>query len=363
MHIICVTKTVFIIAEAGVNHNGSISLAKKLIDAARSSGANAVKFQTFKAGNLVTHNAGMANYQKKNLNSKSNSQYSMLKRLELSYNDFAELKKYCDQKKIEFLSTPFDLESLNFLVKKLKMKKIKLGSGEITNAPLLLAAAHTGLPIILSTGMSTLKEVETAVNIIGYGYVSKNKFPKTYDWNHYFKKPSVLKILKKKLTLLHCSSEYPAEIKTLNLSAMKTLENYFKIPVGYSDHTMGIHIPLIAVGLGAPIIEKHFTLDPKMKGPDHKASLKPNELKKMISDIRDFEKAIGTSNKRPTVKEKSTAKVARKSLVAAKNIRKGEILTVKNLTTKRPGTGLSPVLFWNYIGKKAKQNYKKNDLI
>lgn len=357
------TKSVFIIAEAGVNHNGSLSLAKKLIDAARSSGADAVKFQTFKTENLVTNQASMAEYQKNNLKTKNNSQFNMLKKLELSFKDFEILKKYCDKKRIQFLSTPFDLESLQFLVNKLKMRTIKLGSGEITNAPLLLAAAQYNLPIILSTGMSTLKEVENAVSIIGFGYLNQNKTPKKDEWKNYFKNPKALKLLKNKLTLLHCSSEYPAEIKTLNLNAMRTLQNHFDVQVGYSDHTIGTHIPLAAVCLGASVIEKHFTLNQKMNGPDHKASLNPSELKKMISDIRDFENALGSSLKNPTKKELSTAKAARKSLVAAKSIRKGELFSIKNLTTKRPGTGIAPTKFWKYIGKKAHRNYAKDELI
>jgi len=327
-----------IIAEAGVNHNGDIRLAKELIDIASEAGADIVKFQIFKAEELVTKKAKKAEYQ---LKSKSDSfdQYSMLKKLELTHREFEELKDYSDSKSIEFLSTAFNIENLEFLIK-LKVKRIKIPSGEITNLPYLEKASSFGLPIILSTGISTMGEIRDAVDILLKNGVRKNQ-----------------------ICILHCTTEYPAPIDSVNLSAMKTIANKIDTDVGYSDHTTNFEVPIAAVAMGAKVIEKHFTKSRELEGPDHMASLEPRELSEMISSIRNTEILIGTSEKNPAHEELKNLNVIRKSIVAKKPIKKGEILDESNLTTKRPGDGISPMKWYELIGTIATKSFNKDDLI
>lgn len=327
---------VYIIAEAGVNHNGSLELAKRLVDAAKKAGADAIKFQTFKAENLVTKGAAKAEYQIKNTGN-DNSQYQMLKELELSNSDFIMLKQYCDAVKIEFLSTAFDLESIDFLFK-LGINRFKIPSGEINNYPYLKKIAQMQLPIILSTGMSTLDDVGCAVKLLQTNGMQE-------------------------IALLHCTTEYPAAVHEINLRAMTTMKNEFGLTVGYSDHTEGIEIPIAAVAMGAKIIEKHFTLDKSMEGPDHKASLEPDELKMMINGIRKVEMALGDGIKKPTDAELKNILIVRKSVVAKRKINKGEAFSDSNLTVKRPGMGISPMKWNDVIGKIASKDFEADEMI
>lgn len=352
-----------IIAEAGVNHNGDEKLAFELVDAAFKAGADIVKFQTFKAKNLVTEQAAQADYQVANTG-KQESQLAMLSRLELSWDTHHALLKYCDDLGIEFLSTAFDSESLNFLVNDLGIKRLKLPSGELTNAPLVLEHARTGCDIIVSTGMASLSEIEDALSVIAFGYISsKNALPNMEDFQRAYASPEGQKALKEKVVILHCTTEYPAPINEINLRVMDTLASAFSLPVGYSDHSEGIIIPIAAVSRGATIIEKHFTLDKNMEGPDHRASLEPKELEAMISSIRVIEKALGTTIKTPSLSEIKNKKVARKSIVASKHISVGDILTEDNITIKRPGNGMSPYKYWAILGKESNKTYLPGDLI
>lgn len=327
--------SVYIIAEAGVNHNGKLEIAKKLVDSAKAAGADCVKFQTFKAEKLVSKNAAKAEYQKETTG--DSSQQEMLKKLELSYDEFIELKKYCDKVGITFLSTPFDSESVDFL-NSLDMPFWKIPSGEVTNYPYLVKLAKTHKPVIMSTGMCDLNEIDAAINVLKENGAGE-------------------------ITVLHCNTEYPTPFTDVNLKAMVSMKETFDVKVGYSDHTKGIEVPIAAVALGATVIEKHFTLDKNMEGPDHKASLEPYELKAMVDAIRNIEKALGTGKKTPTPSETKNKAVARKSIVAACDIKKGETFTEENLTVKRPGTGLSP-MFWNeIIGTTAKRDYSLDEMI
>ncbi len=326
---------VFIIAEAGVNHNGSLKLAMKMADAAKDAGADAIKFQTFKTEELVTQMAPKANYQKKTVPGKS--QFEMLKNLELSQNDFKKLFEYCNRKKIIFLSTPFDFESAEFL-NKLDVPAFKISSGDLTNIPLLLQIAKYKKPIILSTGMSTLTEITDAVKII---YSTGNK----------------------KLVLLHCTSNYPTKFEDVNLRAMDTIRKNFNTLVGYSDHTEGIEIAIAAVAMGASLLEKHFTLDKTLPGPDHKASLEPQEFMKMVKAIRNVEISFGNGIKKPERSEMEIRRIARKSIVAAVNIPKGTRLTKNMLAIKRPGAGIEPKYLEQLINRKAKINIKKDQVL
>ncbi len=331
------TSKVFIIAEAGVNHNGRIDLAYQLIDAAKEAGADAIKFQTFKAENVVSRLAPKAEYQKKTTGS-NESQLGMIKKLELSFEDFVKLKKYCDKKGIMFLSTPFDHQSIDFLYDLVDMYKIP--SGEIINYPYLKYIAAKNKPIIMSTGMANLGEVESAIDILVKSGTKKEN-----------------------ITILHCTTNYPCPYKEVNLKAMLTLKEVFKLTVGYSDHTLGIEVPIAAVAMGAKIIEKHFTLDKKLPGPDHKASLEPGELKEMIKAIRNIEMALGGGVKKPNKSEIEIMKVVRKSIVASTGIKKGEVFTKTNITVKRPGTGISPMRWDEVIGGKADRDFKDDELI
>ena len=327
--------SVYIIAEAGVNHNGSKELAYKLVDAAKKAGVDCIKFQTFKAENLVSHNAAKADYQKDTTG--EGSQIDMLKKLELSYDDFVDLKKYCDQEGICFLSTPFDFESIIFL-NGLDMPFWKIPSGEITNFPYLVALAKTKKPVVMSTGMCRMNEIEEAMRVL-----KDNGTPS--------------------IKLLHCNTEYPTPYEDVNLNSMKTMADAFGVEVGYSDHTKGIEVPVAAVALGATIIEKHFTLDRNMEGPDHKASLEPDELAQMVSSIRHIEKALGSADKKPSPSEMKNIEVARKSIVASTHISAGEVFTENNLTVKRPGSGISPMRWNEVLGQKAARDYEEDELI
>lgn len=326
---------VYIIAEAGVNHNGSLDLAYRLVEAAKEAGADCVKFQTFRSEKIVSKFAQKADYQKENTG--EGSQQDMLRKLELSFDAFLKLKDYCDQVGIRFLSTPFDRESIDFL-NTLDMPLWKIPSGEVTDYPYLVAIAKTGKPVVMSTGMCDMGDILSALSVLrnnGSGDIA----------------------------LLHCNTEYPTPFRDVNLSAMKTMRDAFGLKVGYSDHTKGIEIPIAAVALGATIIEKHFTLDRNMEGPDHKASLEPDELAVMVQAIRHIESAIGNGVKAPSDSEKKNMEIARKSIVALTEIRKGEVFSESNITTKRPGIGISPMRWNEVLGTCAQRDFQKDELI
>lgn len=329
---------VFIIAEAGVNHNGSIELAKKLIDVACDAKADAVKFQTFKTKNLVSKNAQKAEYQKQTTNN-SESQFDMIKKLELDMNTHKELMAYCEQKNIMFLSTPFDHESID-LLNNLGLEIFKIPSGEITNLPYLRHIGSLNKKVILSTGMSDMIEIKKALDVLVKAGTEQEK-----------------------ITVLHANTEYPTPMSDVNLNAMKTIGETFKIDYGYSDHTLGIEVDIAAVAMGASCIEKHFTLDKTMQGPDHKASLEPTELKAMVIAIRNIELALGDGVKKPSSSESKNIDIARKSIVAKQEIKEGEVLNEKNITVKRPGNGISPMLWDEVIGTIATKNYSEDELI
>jgi N-acetylneuraminate synthase len=352
----------YIIAEAGVNHNGSVDMAKELIDAAADAGADAVKFQTFKANALVSASAPKAEYQKSRT-SESESHLDMLRKLELNEAAHRTLADHCRMRKIQFLSTPFDVESLDLLVRRINVPLLKLPSGEITNGPLLLAAARTKKPIILSTGMSALAEVRTTLGVLAYGYTSLKERPSLAAFRDAYQSKSGQRALKANVTLLHCTTEYPAPFTQVNLLAMNTMREAFNLPVGLSDHTPGIAVSIAAAALGAVVIEKHFTLDRTLPGPDHKASLVPAELRELVNSIRVVEEALGSAKKAPTKSELKNIPIARRSLVAIKDIARGETFTEENLGCKRPGTGASPLRYWQMLGKKADKNYRIDELV
>ncbi|MGI2172349.1 N-acetylneuraminate synthase [Shewanella sp. MF05960] len=357
-------KPVLVIAEAGVNHNGSLKMAFKLVDVAVDAGADIVKFQTFKAKNLVTADACKAQYQIEATGNQE-SQLAMLKRLELSYDAHHQLLEYCASKNIEFLSTAFDSESLAFLVDEIKVKRLKIPSGELTNSPFVLEHARTGLDIILSTGMATLEEVRNTLAVIAFGYIAPlDSQPSLADFELAFQSNVGQQVLSEKVTILHCTTEYPAPFDEINLNAMDTLKRSFGLPVGYSDHSQGITIPIAAVAKEAVVIEKHFTLDCSLPGPDHRASIEPLQLKMMVESIRQVEKALGNGVKNPTISEAKNITIARKSIVAQTDIKKGEPFNVSNLTIKRPGSGMSPDIFWQLTsGQVASKCYQSGDLI
>ena len=328
--------SVYIIAEAGVNHNGSIALAKRMVDAAKGAGAHCMNSQTFALSSVASNRAIKAEYQKWNTDI-DESQVDMLKKLELSFDQFRVLNRYCEEQGIEFLSTAFDFESIDFL-NSLGMTKWKIPSGDITNLPYLIRVAKLGKPVILSTGMSTMDEVGVAIDVLrenGAGEV----------------------------TVLHCTTEYPTPFTDVNLRAMRTIGRAFDVSVGYSDHTKGIEIPIAAVAMGATVIEKHFTLDRDMEGPDHKASLEPHELRAMIESIRNVELALGSDIKEPAPSEIRNIAVARKSIIAKRDIEKDEAFTEDNITVKRPGTGISPMRWFEVIGQKATRDFQEDELI
>ncbi|HBG87688.1 MAG TPA: N-acetylneuraminate synthase [Marinilabiliaceae bacterium] len=329
-----------IIAEAGVNHNGSIELAKRLIDAAAKAGADYVKFQTYKTERIVSKNAPKAEYQQKNMQAEDKSQFEMLKALELSEEMHVVLIDYCRNRGVKFLSTAFDESSIDYL-NSLNIELFKIPSGEITNKPYLQHIARQKKPVILSTGMSTISEIGDAVQILSDTGINKGN-----------------------ITVLHCNTEYPTPMEDVNLMAMLYIKNKLDVKIGYSDHTLGIEVPIAAVALGATVIEKHFTLDRNMTGPDHRASLEPNELTAMVQAIRNVEKALsGSGVKEPSLSEMKNISAARKSILARKRINKGEIFTVENISVKRPGGGISPMMWDEVIGSKAKRNFEEDEAI
>lgn len=328
-----------IIAEAGVNHNGSLDVAKRLVDAAVDAGVDIIKFQTFKADKLVSKDARKAEYQKKNIGDGDDSQYQMLKKLELSELDHQELVAYCHKKGIRFWSTAFDLESIDFL-HSLGLGLWKIPSGEITNYPFIKKIALLHEPVIMSTGMCDVDDIRNAMEVLLKNGLTKDQ-----------------------ITILHCNTQYPTPMKDVNLKAMLTIKHDFETVVGYSDHTQGIEVPIAAVALGAEVIEKHFTLDRNMVGPDHKASLEPQELKAMVQAIRNIEQALGTGIKHVSDSERANIAVARKSIVASSYIKEGETLSDSNLSVKRPGTGISPMLWESVVGRIAIKDYKPDEQI
>ncbi|MES2308252.1 MAG: N-acetylneuraminate synthase [Verrucomicrobiota bacterium] len=353
-------KGVFVIAEAGVNHNGSLKLALKLVKAASDAGADAVKFQTFIAKDLVTASASKADYQKESDGVKD-SQLQMLQRLELSSEMHDRLIQECRRLKIEFMTTAFEMESLKY-IRRLGLQRYKIPSGEVTNAPFLMEYARLKKPLILSTGMCDLKEIREAIGVIAFGLLGK-KLPSRKCFQKLGKKKSVLKRLKDSLTILHCTTEYPAPDTDLNLKALDTLSETFGLSIGYSDHSVGITAAVAAVGRGAAVIEKHLTLDRSMTGPDHAASIEPQEFKEMVDQIRRVEKMLGDAKKRAADSEVKNKVIARKVLVAAHDLKKGIRLKVHDISIKRAGRGISPMNFWNLIGKKLKKNYKQDEIL
>jgi N-acetylneuraminate synthase len=354
-------KCCLIIAEAGVNHNGSVNLAHQLVDAAADAGADVVKFQTFRANSLVSRNAPKAAYQTRQTDA-NESQLEMLKALELSEADHRELLSHCADRGVEFMSSPFDAESLDFLIS-LGVRRIKLGSGELTNAPMLLAVGQSGLPVILSTGMSVLAEVEAALGVLAFGYAKTAATPSRRAFASAWASPDGRRHALSQISLLHCTTEYPAPRDQVNLRAMQTLKAAFGVECGFSDHTEGIAVSLAAVAMGASVIEKHFTLDRALPGPDHKASLEPTAFRAMVDGIREVESALGDGVKVPVPVELPNMLVARKSLVAARLIRMGETITADAITAKRPGTGLSPLDYWDVVGTVARVAYALDDPI
>lgn len=355
-------KKVCVIAEAGVNHNGSVERAKEMIRVAAEAGADVIKFQTGKAENVVSKFAVKAAYQNKTTGS-GESQLDMIKKITMPFEAYSELLKCCRENRIEFMSAPFDLESVDFLADQCKVRALKIPSGEATNAPLLLTAARKQLPIILSTGMCTLAEVEQALGVLAFGYIGGERKESAGSFEQAYRSLEGQEKLLRNVTLLHCTTEYPALFETVNLKAMQTLKNCFGLRVGYSDHTQGISVSLAAVALGANIIEKHFTLDKSLPGPDHKASLNPKELKELIREIRNVEMSLGTGRKLVTSIEADNKSVMRKSLIAKTEIKKGQKFSEHNLTLKRPGDGISPYQYWEYLGKIAERDYAEDEKI
>lgn len=351
----------YIIAEAGVNHNGSLDLARQLIDAAHEAGADAVKFQTFKAENLATATAAKADYQQRTTGA-AQSQQAMLRQLELDAAAHRALIAHCQQRGITFLSSPFDLEALRFLDQDLRLPRLKLGSGEITNGPLLLAVAHTGKPLILSTGMATLGETEHALMLLAHGYASRER-PTPEALRQAWADPAAQARMREQVTLLHCTTEYPAPLEQVHLRAMTTLRQAFGVAVGYSDHTPGITVPIAATALGATVIEKHFTLDQTLPGPDHRASLEPAQLRAMVQAIREVETALGDATKVPQPREWGNRSIARKSLIANQPIAQGERFTPENLGSKRPGHGISPMRYWEFLDTPAPRDLAPDEVL
>lgn len=351
-----------IIAEAGVNHNGSLELALQLIGVAADVGADVVKFQTFRADKAISRFAPKAEYQIQKAADVQESQLDMIRKLELDLAAHQQMFAYCREKNIEFLSTPDDLDSVDLLVG-LGVSRLKIASGEITNAPLLLKIAQTGLPVIMSTGMATLGEIETALGVLIFGYLGRDEKPSLDNFQRALGEPEGQRILKERVTLLHCTTEYPAPLEDVNLRAMHTMAAAFGLPVGYSDHTAGIVVPLAAIACGATVVEKHFTLDKDLPGPDHQASLEPEELREMIRGIRQVEAALGSPGKFPAPSELKNLEIVRRSLVAVHRIRRGERFSEDNLTSKRPGTGVSPMQYWDWLGKEAERDFVEDEVI
>lgn len=374
------TSETFIIAEAGVNHNGDLDKALALVDVAVEAGADAIKFQTFKAEALVTQSAQKADYQKHNTGNDS-SQFDMLKQLELPHEHHFRIKDYCEQKRIEFMSTAFDFESLAFLLSKMDLQRLKIPSGELTNDPLVFAHAQSGLPLIVSTGMATISEIEHALMVICGGLLShagivhqegglsqkgelpQKSAPEAHDWQRYYTDAKGRELLMQRAAILQCVTEYPAPPESLNLRAINTLHHTFGLPVGLSDHSLGTWAALGAVSLGARIIEKHITLDKSLPGPDHKASLAPHELVQMVREIRQLEQALGDGIKRPLPCEIPNRAVARKSLVITSPIKAGEVLSAQHVGIKRPEGGMPPSKYWHVLGKVARKDLSVGALL
>ena len=352
--------SVFVIAEAGVNHNGSLDLAIELVDAAATAGADAVKFQTFRADALATSRAPKAEYQQKTT-APMETQHAMLHRLELDENAHRQLIKHCLAKGIEFMSTPFDLESVSLLLR-LGVRRVKLGSGDLTNAPLLLSVARSKLPIILSTGMATLEDIESSLGVLAFGMLGGGLAGRA-AFAQAWASPEGRRLMASRVTLLHCTTEYPAPIDDVNLKAMLTMRDAFVLEVGYSDHTEGIAVSVAAVALGATVIEKHLTLDRDLPGPDHSASLEPPDFGALVRAVRNAQRALGSSRKRVSPSESKNVVVARKSLVALQPIQQGELFTPENLGAKRPGDGVSPMEYWEWLGRPSPHSFAPNELI
>lgn len=352
-----------IIAEAGVNHNGDCARALALVEAAARAGADVVKFQSFRADKLATAEAAKASYQQATTGTQQ-SQLEMLRALELREDDEQRIAAACAKANITYMSTPFDADSATHLVERIGVSALKVGSGDLTNAPLLLHLARFRLPIILSTGMATLAEVEQALGVIAFGYLREAAAqPTAGDFAQILLDRETWTELRSKLTLLHCTTEYPADPQSINLRAMATLSNAFGLPVGFSDHSRGIHVAAAAVALGATVIEKHLTLDRNLPGPDHRASIEPDELAAMIANIRDVEASLGDGRKIPAREEIANRSVARRSLVATSAIRSGDLFTEQNLGVKRPGDGIPPIEYWSYLGRKADRDYAANEAL
>jgi N-acetylneuraminate synthase len=352
-----------VIAEAGVNHNGDMARACALIEAAAQAGADIVKFQTFRAGKLASVFAAKAEYQKRETGTEQ-SQLEMLRALELNHDMHRVLIAHSQKCGIEFLSSPFDQDSLTLLAETLDLGRIKLGSGEITNGPLLLACARSGKPVIVSTGMTTLAEVGQSLAILAFGYTSdRHAVPSQMAFREAFESDEGQEALRRKVTLLHCTTEYPSPLEDVNLKAMDTLRDAFDLSVGYSDHTDGIAISIAAVARGATMIEKHFTLDKTLPGPDHKASLEPQELCALVDGIRAVEVALGDGIKRAAASERGNRLVARKSIVASRPVSAGETLSADNIEAKRPGGGISPMLYWDVLGRRAQRDFVEDEQI
>jgi len=352
----------YIIAEAGVNHNGSIDTARRLIDVAAGAGADAVKFQSFRAEKLASAQAPKAAYQRATTDGQE-SQIDMLRNLQLSLEQHDAIFDHCEKVGIQFLSTPFDEASADLLVERFNLPRIKIPSGELTNGPLLLHIARTGKPVILSTGMSTLGEVEEALSVLAFGYSESDQPPAKRRFREAYCSDPGRCLLKQNVTLLQCTTEYPAPMHSVNLRAMDTMRTAFGLPVGLSDHTKGIEVAIAAAARGARVIEKHCTLDCSLPGPDHAASLEPDELVQMVRSVRNIEEALGDGRKVPAEAEKKNIHVARKSLVAGKAIASGERFSQENVTAKRPGDGLSPMKFWDLISRKASSHYSVDEQI
>ncbi|WP_313026062.1 N-acetylneuraminate synthase [Pseudomonas lopnurensis] len=356
--------SVYVIAEAGVNHNGSLALAKELVRVASECGADAVKFQTFITEKLVTRHAKKAEYQKEN-DASSSTQAEMLKRLELSYEDFSELSEECKKYNIDFMTTCFDSDSLDIICRTTSPKVLKVGSGDLTNLPFLIEHARKGVNVIISTGMATLSEVEDALAALAFGYLTESGTqPKNYRWlKHNYFTAEAIEHIKGKVTILHCVTDYPAQPQDLNLDAIRQLREAYKLHVGYSDHALGMEACCAAVALGATCLEKHITLDKTMTGPDHAASSSPHEFKEFVTAIRNLELALRPKIKAPTKRELANLEVARKYLVAAADIAPGELFTKDNVEIKRSATGMLPNQYWDLLGRPAQKAYRIGESI
>lgn len=353
---------VYIIAEAGVNHNGSLDRALELVNVAAKAGADAVKFQTFEADRLVSSSAPKANYQK-NTTDEQESQLSMLRELELSREHHTEIVEHCSEQDIQFLSTPYDVQSLHFIVEEFELPYIKVPSAEITNGPLLWHVAQMEMKVILSTGMSLMGEIEDALSVLAFGYLKESPPSSLQECKQVYASNEAQKQLRRHVHLLHCTSEYPAPVETVNLRAMETLRSGFDLPVGYSDHTEGIEVPIAAAARGAEVIEKHFTLSRDLPGPDHHASLEPNELVSMVRSVQNVKQALGGPRKHPVAAEWDNRKAMRRSMVANRPIAEGEKIGEDDLVIKRPGTGLAPIHYWDVVGRTADKAYEAGESI